>query len=61
MSEQHAKSVGVLAGKASHDDIVDVTVAEGAIRRRDAIVTSNHTHIRKIADAARAKLTIEQI
>ena len=61
MSEQQAKSVGVLSGKASHDDIVDVTVVEGAIRRRDAIVTSNHTHIRKIADAARAKLTIEQI
>ena len=61
MSEQQAKSVGVLAGKANHDDIVDVTVVEGAIRRHDAIVTSNHTHIRKIADATRAKITIEQI
>jgi hypothetical protein len=61
MSEQQAKSVGVLAGKADHDDIVDVTVVEGAIRRHDAIVTSNHTHIRKITDAGRAKITIEQI
>jgi hypothetical protein len=61
MSEQQAKSVGVLAGKADHDDIVDVTVVEGAIRRHDAIVTSNHTRIRKISQAVRAKITIEQI
>lgn len=61
LSVAQAKAVGTLASKASHDDIVDVTVVEGAIRRRDAIVTSNHTHIRKIADAVRAKLTIEQV
>ena len=61
MSEQQAKSVGVLAGKADHDDIVDVTVVEGAIRRHDAIVTSNHSHIPKITDAVSARITIEQI
>ena len=61
MSEQHAKTVGLLAGKAGPGDIVDVTVAEGAIRRHDAILTSNHTHIRKITDAVRAKITVEQV
>ena len=61
MSTEQAGAVGVLAGKAAHDDIVDVTVVEGAIRRRDAIVTSNPTHIREIADAARAKVTIESV
>lgn len=61
MSEQQAKSVGVLSGKAHHDDIVDVAVVEGAIRRQDAIVTSNHSHIRKITDAVRAKITIERV
>jgi hypothetical protein len=68
LSERHAKAVGVLAGKADHDDIVDVnddivdtTVVEGAIRRHDAIVTSNRTHIRKITDAVRAKIAIEPI
>ena len=61
LSVAQAKAVGTLAGKAGHDDIVDVTVVEGATRRRDAIVTSNHTHIRKIADAVKAKLTIEQV
>jgi hypothetical protein len=61
MGEQQAKSVGVLAGKAGDDDIVDVTVVEGAIRRRDAIVTSNHTRIHKIAETARTKIVIERI
>lgn len=61
LTEQHAKAVGVLAGKAEHDDIVDVAVVEGAMRRRDAVVTSNPTHIRKIAEAARVRLVIEHI
>ena len=61
LSTEQARTVGVLAGKASHDDIVDVTVVEGAIRRRDAVVTSNPSHIGKIADAARVRLTIERV
>ena len=61
MTEDQARQVGVLAGKADHDDIVDVTVVEGAIRRRDAIVTSNEDHLRRVADAARVRLRIECI
>ena len=61
MSEEQARRVGVLAGESGHDDIVDATVVEGAIRRRDAIVTSNEDHIRRIADAAGARLQIERI
>jgi hypothetical protein len=61
LTEQQAKAVGALAGRADHDDIVDVTVVEGAARRGDAIVTSNHTHISQIAHAARARLPIERI
>jgi hypothetical protein len=61
MSEEQARKVGVLAGKAAHDDVVDVTVVEGAIRRHDAVVTSNEEHIRHIANAARARLRIERI
>jgi hypothetical protein len=61
MSEDQARRVGVLAGKAAHDDIVDVTVVEGAARRRDAIVTSDDTHIRAIAEAAGARLQIEHV
>jgi hypothetical protein len=54
-----AKAVGVLAGRAGHDDIVDVTVVEGAIRRGDAVITSDAAHIRAIADAVHARLRIE--
>ncbi len=61
LTETQAKDVGILAGKADHDDIVDVTVVEGAVRRGDAIVTSNHTHIEKITKAARAKLVVERV
>ena len=56
--EDQAKAVGALAARAGHDDIVDVAIVEGAVRRRDAVATSNPTHIRKIADAVRARLTI---
>jgi hypothetical protein len=61
MSENLAKDVGVLACKSGHDDIVDISVVEGAVRHGDAIVTSNATHIRTIADAAGARLRIESI
>ncbi len=61
LSDEQARAVGLLAGKSGHDDFVDVTVVEGAIRRHDGIVTSNHSHILKITDAVRAKITIEQI
>ena len=61
MSEDQARQVGVLAGKAGHDDITDVTVVEGAIRRHNAVVTSNEEHIRRIAGAARVRLRIERV
>jgi hypothetical protein len=61
LTEAQARAVGVLAGRADHDDIVDVSVVEGAARRRDAVVTSNHTSITKIANAARIRLQIERI
>jgi len=61
LSEDLARHVGVLAGKSGHEDIVDVTVVEGAIRRGDAIVTSNVTQIRKVAEAAPAELRIESV
>jgi predicted nucleic acid-binding protein len=61
MTEDQAKAVGVLAGKAAHDDIVDVAVVEGAIRRGDAVVTSNEDHIRAIAQAAGRRLRVAQV
>jgi len=61
MSEDQACKVGVLAGRSAHDDVVDVTVVEGAIRRDDAVVTSNREHIDRVARAGGAKLRIEAV
>ena len=61
MEADQAKAVGVLAGKAAHDDVVDVTVVEGAHRRRDVVLTSNPTHIRAIADAVRVRLHVHTV
>jgi predicted nucleic acid-binding protein len=61
MSEDQARHVGVLAGQAAHHDVVDVTVVEGAIRRRDAVVTSDEDHIGRVAAATRVRLRVEGI
>jgi hypothetical protein len=61
MTEAQARAVGVLAGQSRHDDIVDVTVVEGAVRRGDGVVTSNRSHIELVAQAAGADLPIEAI
>jgi hypothetical protein len=62
MSADQARQVGELAGRANHDDVVDVTVVEGAVRRDDDVmITSNESHIRKIAEAARQLIRIEAV
>lgn len=61
LGEDQARHVGTLAGRAAHDDIVDVTVVEGALRRGHAVVTSNADHIRLIAEAAGKRLRIEAV
>jgi hypothetical protein len=61
LSEEQARTVGALAARADHDDIVDVSVVEGAVRRRHAVVTSNPTHIRKVAQAAGVTLDIHAV
>ena len=61
LTEDQAKAVGVLAGRAAHDDIVDVTVVEGAVRRQDGVVTSKKAHIERVAEVTGVKLRIESI
>jgi hypothetical protein len=61
MSEAQSRAVGVLAGSSGHDDIVGVTVVEGAARRGDAVVTSNEDRIRLVASATRARTRIQAI
>ena len=52
LAEAQARRVGELAAMARHDDVVDVVVVEGALRRKDAVVTSDEADIRRIASAA---------
>lgn len=58
LSYDQARRVGALAGRAGHDDTLDVAVVEGAMRRTDAIVTSDPTHIGAVLDAAGARLRV---
>lgn len=61
LTEEQARRVGALAGKAAHADIVDVTAVEGAARRRDVVVTADDGHIRSIAKAAGISVHVEHI
>ena len=61
LTKPRARAVGALAARARHDDIVDVSVVEGALRRSHAVVTSNASHIRKVAAAAGADITIHSL
>jgi hypothetical protein len=61
LTKAQARSVGFLAARAHHDDIVDVSVVEGAVRRNHTVVTSNLADIRKVAAAAGARITIHAV
>ena len=63
MIAAQARRIGELVGASGLDDITDVAVVEIAIRlgSRAPVVTSNAAHIRQVADAAGAKLPIEEV
>lgn len=62
LDDTKARRVGVLAGRTKFDDIVNVAVVEGALRRNDdVIVTSNASRIRTIADAARRRARLGSV
>ena len=57
-----ARRVGELAGRADHEDVVEVAVVEGAARRDDdVILTSNETHIRQVIEATGKRIRIETV
>ncbi|HTW06959.1 MAG TPA: hypothetical protein VME46_05590 [Acidimicrobiales bacterium] len=62
MMADQARLVGELAGQAGHEDIVDVTVVEGALRREDdVVVTSNASHIQKIVGSTGRSIRVEAV
>jgi hypothetical protein len=61
LTEDQARAVGALAARSSLDDTVDLAVAEGAIRRGHAVVTSNRADIEHVADAVGRRLVIHSV
>ncbi len=61
LAETQARAVGVLAAVSGLDDTVDLAVVEGALRRGDAVVTSNRTHIEQAARAAGRTIAIHDV
>jgi hypothetical protein len=61
MSEAQARAVGALANRSRHHDVVDLAVVEGALRRRDAIVTSDSADVERIAGALGQRIPVESV
>lgn len=61
LTEQQARTVGSLAARSGIHDTVDLAVAEGALRRNDAVVTSNRTDIEAIAAAAQRSIVLHLV
>ncbi len=59
--EVQAREIGTLIARSGLPDIVDVAVAEGAMRRGDAVVTSNSSHIEQVADAIGQQITVHDV
>jgi hypothetical protein len=55
LDDGQARAVGSLAARAAATDIVDACVVEGAIRRRDLVVSSDPDDLQAIAAAAASR------
>ena len=60
MTDNQARAVGVFAGRAGIADIVDVCVVEGALRRRDMVITADAKDLTAIASAVGRHLEVER-
>ena len=61
MNETQAREVGSLIAQSGLADIVDVAVVEGAVRRGDAVVTTNRSHIEQVADVTNSSIPIHDV
>jgi len=59
LEDGNARSAGALAARAQTTDIVDACVVEGALRRRDLVVTSDLGDLQAIASAAGRRLEVD--
>ena len=60
LDDGQARSVGSLAAHAATDDIVDVCVVEGALRRHDLVVSSDEDDLLAIAAAVSRRLEVDR-
>jgi len=54
-----ARATGIHASRASTPDIVDACVVEGALRRRDLVISSDPFDLRAIAAATGHQLDVD--
>jgi hypothetical protein len=59
LDDTRARAAGTLAAQAGTTDIVDACVAEGALRRRDLIISSDPGDLHAIAAAISGQLEID--
>jgi len=59
LDDEAARRTGALAGVADASDVVDAFVVEGALRRRDVVVTSDRHDLEAIASALGRRLELE--
>ncbi len=55
-----ARATGALAAKAGTTDVVDACVTEGALRRRDLVISSDPGDLKALAAAANRHLEAER-
>jgi hypothetical protein len=60
LDDGQAHAVGSLATRAATTDIVDACVVEGALRRRDLVVSSDQDDLQAIAAAVSRRLEIDR-
>ena len=61
MDDDAARRTGQLLGRAGTSDVVDAFIVEGALRRRDVVVTGDPADLGAIADALGRRLELEQL
>ncbi|MDR0341507.1 MAG: PIN domain-containing protein [Nocardiopsaceae bacterium] len=60
LDDGQARSAGALATRAATTDVVDACVVEGALRRRDLVVSSDEGDLHSIAAAVSRRIEIDR-
>jgi len=60
LDDRLARATGALAAKAGTTDIVDAVVTEGALRRRDLVISSDPEDLKALAAAVNRHLEVDR-